>query len=74
MSQEYRFGNYRSYATRPNQAHDGNQQVDEKVEDIAHCLLIVACSAILTSLRDPRDSAMNKNSHPTGLRALLCPR
>jgi hypothetical protein len=67
MPQGYRFGNYRSYAARPYQADDGNQQVDEKDGDIAYGMLIVAGSAILTSLRNPRDSAMNKNSHATRL-------
>ena len=70
MSQEYRFGNYRSYAARPHQVNDGNQQVDEKDEDIAHCGHIVVCSMTLTSLRNPRDSAINSNSHPTRLCAL----
>ena len=66
MSQKHRFGDYRPDTAWPHQADDRDDKVDEKDEDIAHGLRIVVRSGILTSLRKPRDSAMNRNSHPTG--------
>jgi hypothetical protein len=50
MPQEHGFGNQRKYSSWPHQADSRNNQVGEKNEDIAHGLLIVDCSAILTSL------------------------
>lgn len=73
MSQEHGFGNHRPYFTWPHQADSGNDQVEEKNEDIAHCDHIVVRSMSLTSLRTARDSAMNKNSHPTGPKLQFAP-
>ena len=64
MSQEHGFGYHRSNAARPDHADNRDDQMDKEDEEIAHGLRMVVRSDILTSLRNPRDSAINQNSHP----------